>query len=130
MATPDISPSKLAAKLQKKTSAARVDDLADAIMQKFGGLGKFAEKYVDEFDRANKGSVARSRLLAGVVRLVEVSSKKEQGSAVDEMSDSDLESIVGEMLQKVLKATPIVDMQVEGAKNGAPPNATNPEPGG
>lgn len=127
MATPDISPAKLAAKLQKKAASVRVADLADAIIRKFGGLEKFAANYVRDYEEANKGSIARSRLLAGALRLVEMTSKKETHTAVEEMSDSELEEQVAKAVRKLLQATPIADMTVD-SPQGVAPNGPSTEP--
>lgn len=132
MATPKISPAKLAAKLKKHTAKVRVDDLTDAIIREFGGMGEFAKQYVTDYNKAPAGSVTRGRLMAGALRLVEMVSKKDEGSAVEEMSDAELETEISEHLDRLLKATPIVDMTdappptpTGGAPDGTPPLTPN-----
>jgi hypothetical protein len=54
------------------------DDVADKILDAFGGVQEFATAYVDEYMKAPPGSPERSALLDGVIRLIEVANKKDQ----------------------------------------------------
>ncbi len=123
MGKPDISPAKLAARLKQSPSRAKVEDVIDAIMRRVGGIESFADQYVQDMDKAPKGSVTRARLLDGVLKMVQFAGKRESATPLDEMSDSELQEQIQQALEKVLITTPIVDLTkpAEDA-NGAPPS--------
>jgi hypothetical protein len=123
MATPriDLSPSKIAAKISASQSRVKVEDLAETLIRRFGGLEQFAAKYVADYDAAKMGSVTRARLLDGAMKLMQFVGKKESSQPLDEISDEDLQHQIQEALELTLKAIPIKDMTAEGADNGTPP---------
>lgn len=105
-----ISSEKVATRLKSAKSRAKIEDLADTLIQKFGGLEKFAQKYVDDYDAAKMGSVTRARLLDGAMKLMQFCGKKDNAPGLDEISDEDLQDQIQQHLDKLLKATPIVDL--------------------
>ncbi len=118
----DISPEKVAARLKTTKSQLKIEDLAGAIMRKFGGFDKFAEKYVADYEAAKMGSVTRARLLDGTMKMFQFIGKKDTAPGLDEITDEDLQDQIAQHLEKLLKATPIVDLVKPGADDGKTTN--------
>lgn len=119
----DISPEKVAARLKSTRSRVKLDDLAETIIQKFGGIEAFADKYVQDYEAAKMGSTTRARLLDGAVKLMQSVAKKETAPDMDSITDDDLTTQIAEHLDTLLKSTPIVDLiapKPEGASDGTP----------
>lgn len=110
MAKLDLSPEKVAARLKRTPARAKVEDMVDAIIRRFGGIEAFADQYFQDYDKALKGSVTRARLLDGALKMIQFVGKREAATPLDEITDAELQDQIAQALEKVLIATPVADM--------------------
>ncbi len=123
----DISPEKVAARIKGVRSRVKIEELAETLIQKFGGVDKFADRYVKDYEAAKMGSNTRARLLDGAMKLMQFVGKKDEGVSVEQMSDEEMNLELKDHLEDLVKATNIKDLVVdppaaEAADNGTPPN--------
>jgi hypothetical protein len=82
--------------------AVNTADLAEELISAFGGSKKFAQSYKTEFDGAKGGSISRSKMLDGVLRVITAAGAQNKGAkgAGDPaaMSDEELLAEVARML--------------------------------
>ena len=121
-----LSPQKVAAKLKKADTLVKIEDLLGEILLEFGGVKSFAQSYVKEYKDAAPGSVAKTRLADGVVRLIQQVAKRETPTAVDEMSDDELDGEIERQIRQVISRTPLAEMveNVQEIVNGPSPTQT------
>jgi hypothetical protein len=103
---PDMS--KLAQQVKKAKSRVRVEDLVEDLTAEFGGTKAVAQLFVKEFKDSKIGSIGRSKLLDAYVRLVSLISKKEVAVDASDMTDDEIQSSMGKLIEKFLTSTPIV----------------------
>jgi hypothetical protein len=81
--------------------AVNTADLAEELISAFGGSKKFAGQYKLEFDGAKAGSISRSKMLDGVLRVVTAAGSQNKGKSAGDpsgMSDDELMGEIGRML--------------------------------
>lgn len=89
-----------------KSRAGKVDieGMAEALIDAFGGIPKFAKTAKDEFDKSAPGSMNRGRLLANVTEIVaRASAKSTLNDPIKDMSTEDLEMAIHSGLRKAKK---------------------------
>lgn len=87
---------QLVESLLKDSKSYNVGDLADQIITELGGINGFAKLYAKEINNTDEGSIARARMLDGIMRLVTNASAQRKDLARDEADLSD-EELVAEL---------------------------------
>jgi hypothetical protein len=93
----------------KAGKALKVGDLAEELISAIGGTAEFARLYAKELQDGTKpGSVARARMLDGILRLVTNASAQNKSMArtEDEMEDEELAEIARELLGRATPTSP------------------------
>jgi len=93
----------------KAGKALKVGDLAEELISAIGGTAEFARLYAEELQDGTKpGSVARARMLDGILRLVTNASAQNKSMArtEDEMEDEELAEIARELLERATPRSP------------------------
>ena len=122
-----VSTEKIASKIKGAKSRARIEDLAESIITKFGGLEKFAESYVEDFKAAKMGSVTRARLLDGALKLLQFCGKKDQPTSIEDFTDDELQAEIKEHFSELVQSMKIEDLTMddlpisEAPADGTPP---------
>lgn len=81
--------------------ALKVGDLAEELISAIGGTKEFAKLYAEELKTGTKpGSVARARMLDGVLRIVGQASSQNKGMErpEDQLTDAELHAIVDDYI--------------------------------
>lgn len=84
-----------------------VGELAEELIAEAGGAKEFARLYIKELKQGTKeGSVARARMLDGILKIVTSSSaqNKGQGRTEDQMSEEELALTAKRLLDKAASA--------------------------
>jgi hypothetical protein len=72
-------------------------DLAEALVNEFGGVVKLASEIKQQYTKAKKNPAAASRMLADIMHLL-VNSQDEDDEATERMSDEELLKVLREAL--------------------------------
>lgn len=80
----------LSAILENKQSPIDIREIAYQFMRQVGGPAGFVRKIMEEYDEAEVGSLARSRILDIMIRLFQIATPKERFGDVNHMTDDDL----------------------------------------
>jgi len=112
-----VTPEKVASRIKKADTIVKVEDLVGEIMAGFRGIKEFADAYVKAYKDAPPGSIAKARLLDGVVGLLKWVDKKEKPTIVDEMSDDEINGEIERRLVAVIHKTQTAEL-AEDLKNG------------
>lgn len=97
-----------------------VAELAEELVAQAGGAKEFAKLYMTELKQGTKqGSVARARMLDGILKIVTSASaqNKGQGKTEDQMTDEELRATARRLIEK-------------GQSPAAPPSSGEPNPSG
>lgn len=91
-----------AIKIIRKASRRRLDvtELAAELMEAFGGAREFAAKYTQEFSQAKPGSISRSKMLDGLLKVVmsAAAHDKKKGLPLGDLDDADLVQLLRDVL--------------------------------
>ena len=100
---PKPSPSEALAPILGAGKEISVSELAEELIAEAGGAKSFAKLYIQEMRNGTKeGSVARARMLDGILKIVTSSSaqNKGQGKTEDQMSEEELQAVARTLLRK------------------------------
>jgi hypothetical protein len=86
--------------VEQATGAINVSELAVAMLEEFGGLVQFAREYKKEFDEATPGSISRSKMLEGMMRVINMATPKNAVSDLSQLEGGDLEKVATSILEK------------------------------
>ncbi len=86
--------------ITESENAVNVSELAVAMLGEFGGMAQFASAYKAEYDQAKPGSISRSKMLEGVMRLVAMAAPKNHNADLGGLGDEDLIRVLGTILTK------------------------------
>jgi hypothetical protein len=91
--------------------AVNVAELAEELIQAFGGARKFAARYYHEYRAAKAGTISRSRMLEGVLRTISISSAQTKAAQRDEgsLTDSELATAALDLLSRTGLTQPTVE---------------------
>lgn len=96
--------------------AVNTADLAEELISAFGGSREFAQEYYLEFKSAKLGSISKSKMLDGVLRIVAAAGSQNKGKGGGDPSGMSEEELLNE-IGRMLAARGI------GATNGPPEKA-------
>lgn len=82
---------KVAEKAQQRLDVA---ELAHELMSAFGGAREFATSYFREFDEAPCGSIAKAKLMEGVLRIVVMANAKKGSDDETNLTDEELDRAI------------------------------------
>lgn len=100
-------PSEVIGLLNDAERVVDVGDIAKDLLQAFGGSREFANRYKTEFDNAMGGSMARCKMLEGVLRAITQASNRLPETDPEKMSDADLErALLDKLAKRVAKEQP------------------------
>lgn len=108
MKTKSEQSAEILKKVAKRTAQPLVvSELLENLMSVWGGPAAFANSFQTEFNRAQAGSMVRSRMLGDILRLfiVHTASLKGTATTVEGLSDEELSSVARELLSDAPEAT-------------------------
>lgn len=76
-------------------------ELANEMLKSFGGPAEFASTYRAEFEAANAGSIAKVKMLEGVLRIVGQAAAKNRDALANlqEFTDDELADMLGQVVK-------------------------------
>jgi hypothetical protein len=77
-------------------------NLLEAILDEWGGMGRFAHDMVLEFHSSRPGSITRQRILECVCRLINTYSNEDDAEPVEDMTEE-------ELVASILANLPLLD---------------------
>lgn len=77
-----------------------VGELANELLKAFGGAAEFASRFRAEYDDAKEGSIAKTKMLECVTRIVSTASARHKDALDDlsQFSDADLEKLLKQLM--------------------------------
>lgn len=92
-----------------------------AVVKEHGGVAALAKAYVEDYKASPPGSIARARLLEGTSRLIQLVSKRDSPTKVDDMTDEEIEQEIENRLNRIVEKTNSIEASKEGPDDGTPP---------
>lgn len=123
------SPASILKSIEQSQGKLDMSDLAEKLIEVFGGPGKLAKEYHDSFKDTAAGSTARQKMIEGVLRYARDASPKGVEDDVSLLTDEDLERTIHDTLMKA-GLTGASDAEGPTTEKSSADGGAVPQPGG
>lgn len=96
-----LTATEILAALSRRNQLPEMDDLLTAIVGQFGGFQEFAKEFYEAYKRCKQTPMAASKMLEGVMRLMNTVNEKRTATPIEQLSTPELETIVLELMRKM-----------------------------